>query len=53
MPLNPDPYQGDDGRGLFVLRADVAIAVPAGVFEDEPRYTSHFATCPNAAEHRR
>lgn len=30
-------------------------AGPAGIaprYQDEPRYLSHFATCPNADEHR-
>jgi hypothetical protein len=53
IPLDVEPYAGDDPRGLFVLRAGVAVAVPAGAFEDEPRYRSHFATCPDASAHRR
>lgn len=52
MPLDPDPYSGPDPR-VFVLRAGVAIAVTPDAFPDEPNYRSHFATCPNAAEHRR
>lgn len=44
-----------DPRGLFVLRdgGETAVAVPAGAFPGEPLYRSHFATCPNADEHRR
>ena len=55
IPLDAEPYAGDDPRGLFVLRegGELALAVPAGALEDEPRYRSHFATCPNAEEHRR
>jgi hypothetical protein len=52
MPLDREPYAGDDPRGLFVLRGDTAIAVPPGAFQDEPLYRSHFATCEHAAEHR-
>lgn len=57
MPLDRQPYVGDDPRGLFVIRVvdkrAIGMAVPAGAFEDEPRYRSHFATCPHADEHRR
>jgi hypothetical protein len=58
MPLDPEPYEGDDPRGLFVLRGrdepvPTAIAVPADAFPDEPHYRSHFATCTHPARHRR
>jgi hypothetical protein len=57
MPLDPDPYEGDDPRGLFVLRSGdagpVAVAAPADAFPEEPHYRTHFATCPNATRHRR
>jgi len=58
MPLDAEPYKGDDPRGLFVLRGrdelvPTAVAVPPDAFPDEPFYRSHFATCPNAARHRR
>jgi hypothetical protein len=53
MPLDPDPYTGPEPNGQFVIRDGVAIAVPPSVFEEEPHYRSHFATCPNAALHRR
>jgi hypothetical protein len=58
MPVDAEPYTGDDPRGLFVLRrpngmAPLAIAVPFGAFPGEPLYRSHFATCPHADEHRR
>jgi hypothetical protein len=59
MPLDLEPYEGDDPRGVFVLRQwgpdePTAIAVPGPwTFADEPVYRSHFATCPQADEHRR
>ena len=59
MPLDAkpvDPY--DNPAGLFVLRernqqTPLALAVPPGAFPDEPYYRSHFATCPDADQHRR
>lgn len=54
MPLDPDPYTGPEPTGLFVIRpGDIALAVPPDAFPGEPLYRSHFATCPNAASHRR
>jgi hypothetical protein len=57
MPLDPEPYQGDSPRGLFVLRSgdrgEVAMAATPDAFPEEPHYRSHFASCPNAARHRR
>lgn len=57
IPLDLEPYQGDDPRGLFVLRSGergpVAVAAPADAFADEPHYRTHFVTCPNATRHRR
>jgi hypothetical protein len=57
MPLDREPYDGDDPRGLFVIRTGggkvLALAVPPDAFPDEPHYRSHFATCPNADKHRR
>jgi hypothetical protein len=53
IPLDPEPYRGDSPAGLFVLRGRVAIAVTPDAFPGEPRFVSHFSTCPNAAEHRR
>jgi hypothetical protein len=59
MPLDAEPYAGDDPRGLFVLRDEnslegpLAIAVPPAAFADERLYRSHFATCPHAAQHRK
>jgi hypothetical protein len=57
MPLDAEPYDGDDPRGLFVFRhvdqVVYAMAVTPDAFPAEPVYRSHFATCPHAAEHRR
>jgi hypothetical protein len=53
MPLDAEPYDGPEPAGLFVLRAGVAVAVPPAVFDDEPRYRSHFATCPDRDDWRR
>ena len=57
MPLDAEPYVGDDPRGLFVIRTGggkvTAIATSPDAFPGEPVYRSHFATCPNASEHRR
>ena len=54
MPLDPEPVE----EGNIVLReldqpTPLALAVPPAAFPDEPRYLSHFATCPDAARHRR
>jgi hypothetical protein len=51
MPLDAEPVDPFDPV-TFVLREDVALAVPSGVFEDEPHYVSHFATCPDAESWR-
>lgn len=53
MPLDLEPYSGDDPRGLFIVRDGVAIAVTPAAYDDEPRYTSHFATCPDSDDWRR
>jgi len=47
IPLDAAPYQGDDPRGLFVLRSGTAMAVPPDAFPDEPNYRTHFVTCPD------
>jgi len=57
MPLDPQPVD-DTERELFVLRGrdqllPTAVAVPAGAFEEEPHFRSHFASCPHAEQHRR
>lgn len=59
IPLDPAPYTGPAAGGLFVLRdqasaeGPLAVAVTAAAYDDEPRYVSHFSTCPHADEHRR
>jgi hypothetical protein len=53
IDLEPNP------KGNIILReregseARAIHGVPDEVWPDEPRHTSHFATCPNAAEWRR
>lgn len=51
IPLDPTPVAG---AHLFI-REDGKVAddrtYPA--LDDEPRYETHFVTCPNASEHRR
>lgn len=62
MPLDPDPT----ADGNVVIERGAAVVLPRQrdtgptLFEqeppppdDRPRYTSHFATCPNAASHRK
>jgi hypothetical protein len=55
MPIDPEPHDS----GNLVLRAqahdevELVLAVPPAAFPDEPRYLSHFATCPDAKEWRR
>jgi hypothetical protein len=46
MPLDAEPSP----QGNIVLRMD-GIAIVGG--EGSLRYTSHFANCPQAAQHRR
>lgn len=60
MPLDWAPVERtESGRGLFAIRLTdegelQAIAVPsAWLDEDDPVFTSHFATCPDADRHRR
>ena len=60
MPLDAEPVCDAiaETRGLFVLRerdhADSPLAIAAwGLEGTEPHYRSHFATCPNAASHRK
>lgn len=53
MPVDFEENQGgnivinDDGK-IVVLRKDLFEDI-----KDVPRYNSHFATCPNAYQHRR
>lgn len=49
MPLDVDP--ADDGR--FVVLDGVAVVCDPLFHPREPRYRSHFASCPQAAQHRR
>lgn len=60
MPLDADPIADAiaETRGLFVLRdrhsAEGPLAIAAwGLEGTEPHYRSHFASCPDAAKHRR
>lgn len=60
MPLDADPVADAiaETRGLFVLRevdhADGPLAVAAwGLEGTEAHYRSHFASCPQAALHRK
>lgn len=63
MPIDADPV-ADGGNVIFtgrmvtndrgVTRPAVRVEAQPPMFADgEPRYLSHFATCPNAAQHRR
>jgi hypothetical protein len=57
MPVDADPVErgefylveGDDGK----LEAHHVGSSAEGVADDADRYTSHFATCENAAQHRK
>jgi hypothetical protein len=61
MPLDAEPnpdgnvFRHSDGQKAAVLTADEIKAVIGEVGSDvnANRYTSHFATCPNAAKHRK
>jgi hypothetical protein len=60
MPLDAEPIgHPQDMRGLFVLRdrssteGPLAIAAWGLDWKTDPHYRSHFATCPQADEHRR
>jgi hypothetical protein len=60
MPLDAAPVCDAiaETRGLFVLREtdhrDGPLAIAAwGLEGTEPHYRSHFASCPNASQHRR
>lgn len=62
MPLDPQPRA--DGNIVFTGRreldangveAEVVEYLSGGMFDgldDRPRFVSHFASCPNAKEHR-
>jgi hypothetical protein len=54
MPLDPDPVPD----GNIVIRNGLAVVVGNDLMaptanEGEPRYKSHFATCPNAKKFRK
>ena len=55
IPLDAEP--SPDGNLIVEdsMEPHMAMFTSAGPGEDlgTPRYTSHFATCPNAAQHRR
>lgn len=48
IPLDAVPTS----NGTLLLRNGKAESA-VGAEPDEPRYTAHFATCPNAAQHRK
>lgn len=53
IPLDFEPYTGDDPAGIYVLRdeGELAVAAPLDAFAGEPHYRSHFRSCPHAARH--
>lgn len=63
MPLDPEPRADGNiemtGRTRRTKQGGMAPEVSyvptqgALIASDEPRYVSHFATCPNAEQHRR
>lgn len=48
MPLDAEPVL-EVGRGVFSLNEDDLLVAEAA----RPLFRSHFATCPNADEHRK
>jgi hypothetical protein len=53
MPVNHEPVPDGnivlrDGRAIVLTAAQLAVAD-----DDQPRFKAHFATCPNAAQHRK
>jgi hypothetical protein len=60
MPVDWKNYAADDTRANVAVRRDDAGLLHArvlgkgeGILPSEQRTTSHFATCPNADQHRR
>lgn len=60
MPIDAQPVDGGNvilhpaERGQSPTATVVGKQPQPSLFGDDgPRYTSHFATCPNAAEHRK
>jgi hypothetical protein len=54
IPINPEPV----ADGNIVIRGGLAVVVGSDLLaptaeEGEPKYKSHFATCPHASEFRR
>lgn len=50
MPVDAAPSPA----GNLVLEGDAVRVVPsADMFDKRPRHTSHFVTCPQAAQHRK
>ena len=52
MPIDPNPTRDGNVRLLADGTCEVMILTEAMLW-DGPKYKSHFATCPNSAEHRR
>lgn len=48
IPLDAEPVEG----GNIELRDGIATIYGQAIFGTEALYVSHFATCPDAAEHR-
>lgn len=59
MPLDDKPVSDgnivlrDRGRYVPPLAVYITKANVSAIAENEPRFKSHFATCPNANKHRR
>jgi hypothetical protein len=49
MPLDAEPT----GKGLVIERSGISKANADAVVFSRDVYVSHFATCPNAAQHRK
>lgn len=49
MPLNADPVPD----GNITIRDGIAHTGQPELFDDKERFTSHFVTCPFAAQHRK
>jgi len=56
MPVNPEPLSfADVDEGTVLVGEDGTAMASHGLLVDEdgmPWYESHFATCPNADQHR-
>ena len=56
MPIDPDPVEHGNLRLIPVGETGKVHYLKKGELEEdspEPRYVSHFATCPNAKQHRK